>query len=198
MGYDWEFDGSVDFAPPHYRKQKYEECEELGKQVVDEESAIKYLEAFKYIDYLANHYLNEIENWQTLIGYEELSLSLLKSKEGVFKWIVYPSQHQMWKEEFDYLRGMEKDVEKSVDISTYMNYILTFNIKYQEINKMNKEFSYAGHSLYWVQDAILKIHIRQRLNYTHMPKNERIEYLKMYGVTIPEDYNTKYYTKVKE
>ena len=29
MIYNWEFDDSVDFAPPHYRKSKYQEVEQL-------------------------------------------------------------------------------------------------------------------------------------------------------------------------
>ena len=35
MGYDWEFDGSVDFAPPHYRAEKYIECENYGKKMLE-------------------------------------------------------------------------------------------------------------------------------------------------------------------
>lgn len=193
MGYDWEFDGSVDFAPPNYRMEKYKECEKLGEKVKDEESAIEFLEAFHYVEYLADQYLNEIKNWQTLIGYEELSLSLLKSKEATFKWIVYPSQHKMWKQEFNYLRDMEKDVGKDVSIPTYMKYILKFNEKYSKINKENAELNYGRHTLYWVKDIILKMNIRKELNFTHMKKAERIEYLTKYGVTIPEDYNERLY-----
>ena len=33
---NWEFDDSVDFAPPHYRKSKYQEIEQLGKQIINE------------------------------------------------------------------------------------------------------------------------------------------------------------------
>ena len=193
MGYDWEFDGSVDFAPPNYRMEKYKKCEELGKQVKDEESAIAFLEAFKYVDYLANNYLSEIKNWQTLIGYEEMSLSMLKSKEAIFKWVLYPSQHQMWKAEFNYLRGMEKYVETCIDICRYMEYILAFNEKYSKINKENDQYSYGKHTLYWVKDVVLKIHIREKLNFTHMAKKERVPYLTKYGVVIPEDYNERLY-----
>ncbi len=28
MIYNWEFDDSVDFAPPHYRKSKYQKVEQ--------------------------------------------------------------------------------------------------------------------------------------------------------------------------
>ena len=30
MRYNWEFDDSVDFAPPHYRKSKYQKVEQLS------------------------------------------------------------------------------------------------------------------------------------------------------------------------
>lgn len=190
MGYDWEFDGTVDFAPPNYRMEKYKECEELGKQIKDEESAIKYLEAFHYVDYLADKCIDEIDNWQTLIRYEELALSMLKSDVATFKWIVYPSQHKMWKEEFHYLRDAEKDVEKSISTSTYMDEIYKFNKKYAKINKENDKYGYIGHTLYWVKDVILKLNIREKLTYTHMTRDERLEYLRMYGVVMPHDYNS--------
>ena len=47
-----EFDDSVDFAPPHYRKSKYQEVEQLGKQIINEATALEYLEAFEYVEYL--------------------------------------------------------------------------------------------------------------------------------------------------
>ena len=53
MRYNWEFDDSVDFAPPHYRKSKYQKVEQLGKQIINEATALEYLEAFEYIEYLA-------------------------------------------------------------------------------------------------------------------------------------------------
>lgn len=49
MRYNWEFDDSVDFAPPHYRKSKYQEVEQLGKQIINEATALEYLEAFEYV-----------------------------------------------------------------------------------------------------------------------------------------------------
>ena len=52
MIYNWEFDDSVDFAPPHYRKSKYQEIEQLGKQIINEATALEYLEAFEYVEYL--------------------------------------------------------------------------------------------------------------------------------------------------
>ena len=36
MIYNWEFDDSVDFAPPHYRKSKYQKVEQLSKQIINE------------------------------------------------------------------------------------------------------------------------------------------------------------------
>ena len=53
MIYNWEFDDSVDFAPPHYRKSKYQKVEQLGKQIINEATALEYLEAFEYVEYLA-------------------------------------------------------------------------------------------------------------------------------------------------
>ena len=49
---NWEFDDSVDFAPPHYRKSKYQKVEQLGKQIINEATALEYLEAFEYVAYL--------------------------------------------------------------------------------------------------------------------------------------------------
>ena len=46
MIYNWEFDDSVDFAPPHYRKSKYQKVEQLSKQIINEATALEYLEAF--------------------------------------------------------------------------------------------------------------------------------------------------------
>ena len=43
MRYNWEFDDSVDFAPPHYRKSKYQKVEQLGKQIINEATALEYL-----------------------------------------------------------------------------------------------------------------------------------------------------------
>lgn len=53
---NWEFDDSVDFAPPHYRKSKYQEVEQLGKQITNEATALEYLEAFEYVAYLAKYH----------------------------------------------------------------------------------------------------------------------------------------------
>lgn len=52
MRYNWEFDDSVDFAPPHYRKSKYQKVEQLSKQITNEATALEYLEAFEYVEYL--------------------------------------------------------------------------------------------------------------------------------------------------
>lgn len=49
MIYNWEFDDSVDFAPPHYRKSKYQKVEQLSKQIINETTALEYLEAFEYV-----------------------------------------------------------------------------------------------------------------------------------------------------
>ena len=43
MIYNWEFDDSVDFAPPHYRKSKYQKVEQLSKQIINEATALEYL-----------------------------------------------------------------------------------------------------------------------------------------------------------
>ena len=49
MIYNWEFDDSVDFAPPHYRKSKYQKVEQLSKQITNEATALEYLKAFEYV-----------------------------------------------------------------------------------------------------------------------------------------------------
>lgn len=51
MIYNWEFDDSVEFAPPHYRKSKYQKVEQLSKQITNEATALEYLEAFEYVEY---------------------------------------------------------------------------------------------------------------------------------------------------
>ena len=53
---NWEFDDSVDFAPPHYRKSKYQKVEQLSKQIINEATALEYLEAFQYVTYLAKYH----------------------------------------------------------------------------------------------------------------------------------------------
>ena len=73
MIYNWEFDDSVDFAPPHYRKSKYQKVEQLSKQIINEATALEYLEAFEYVEYLAVCLLqkNAIKLW---LQYIELIL----------------------------------------------------------------------------------------------------------------------------
>lgn len=191
MGYDWEFDGSVDFAPPSYRMEKYKECEEAGTKMLNskkEEDALAYLDIFKYIDYLADSHLKEIYNWQKLVGFEEMALTLLKSREAIFKWVIYPQQFAMWKEEFNHLRELEKQVDKSISTSTYKELIKQFNTKFKKINTQNHKYGFAKHTLYWVQSYAIKEKIRQTLDYKSLDKNEKIAYLKIYGVVEPRDY----------
>lgn len=152
---NWEFDGSVDFAPPHYRKSKYEEVERLGKQINNEATALEYLEAFDYIKYLAKHH--KIDNLPMMCTWETKALNMLKSKEAIFKWITYPNRHKIWKQEFDYIRELEqKVINKQLDIDKYANIIKGFNNKWAEKNKDNKEYGFRGHTLYWIQNGWLK------------------------------------------
>lgn len=192
MGYDWEFDGSVDFAPPKYRAEKYIECENCGKKMLEqqsEESALSYLDKFHYVNYLADNHLNEIKNWQQLVGFEEMALSLLQSDDATFKWIVYPQQTSMWRMEFDKLRETEKKVGKSVSPSEFKELIYQFNTKYKKLNEQNKKYKYGGHTLYWIQSGLVKNKIRELLDFKDLDKSEKISYLEMYGAI---DYKVDY------
>ena len=185
--YDWEFDGSVNFAPYEYRMKKYEECEELGDKIKDEDTAVKYLKAFSYIDYLSSSHFNEIPNWNILVGYEEMALSLLTSKEKVFEYVIYPQQHQEWKEKFDNLRDMESKVmkkETTMTIEEYQRQVLNFNKHVTLINKANKEIynsQLMPHNLYWVNNRILKHDMRKRLDFPQ-DFDEKIDFLELHGV----------------
>ena len=99
---NWEFDDSVDFAPPHYRKSKYQKVEQLGKQIINEATALEYLEAFEYVAYLSKYH--KIDNLPMMCVFQTIALSMLKSKQAIFKWIIYPNRHKIWKQEFDYIR----------------------------------------------------------------------------------------------
>lgn len=81
MIYNWEFDDSVDFAPPHYRKSKYQKVEQLSKQIINEATALEYLEAFEYVEYLVCLLQKDaIKLWQLLIyGFE---VKFINSKKG--------------------------------------------------------------------------------------------------------------------
>lgn len=115
MIYNWEFDDSVDFAPPHYRKSKYQKVEQLSKQIINEATALEYLEAFQYVAYLSKYH--KIDNLPMMCVFQTIALSMLKSKEAIFKWIIYPSRHKIWKQEFDYIRELEqKVIDKELDI----------------------------------------------------------------------------------
>lgn len=160
MGYNWEFDGSVDFAPPHYRKSKYEEAKRLGRKINDEKSALKYLEAYEYIKYLAKtHQIDNIKDMQT---YEMIALSMLKSKEAIFKWITYPNQKRIWAYEFKHIRELEqKVINKQFDIDEFKQIIKDFNNKWKETNKKCKKYGFRNHTLYWIKDIILKSKIKE-------------------------------------
>ena len=195
MGYDWEFDSSVDFAPKHYRMNKYKECEELGKQIKDETSAVAYLTAFQYIEYLSNNHLDEIYNWQILVGYEEMALSTIKSKEAIIKWIEYPSNHKLWKRGFDLLRDTEKKVDEYIRTSTYVTAIFDFNERMERLNKEyakcpTKKYGTLSHTLYWVKDPMLKRKIREIVlpRVECMEDEDRIYILQMCGVLELYDY----------
>lgn len=192
--YDWEFDGSVDFAPLPYREKKYKECRELGKLIEDEKTALKYLDAFHYVDYLAENHMNEIPFYNELVGYEEMALSFLKSTEALWKWVVYPVQHKIWKAQFDKLREEEKDViskEHHLSITEYIQKVKDFNEAVKNINEENKKeygVKYNTHNLYWVRDIILKHDMRKELSPFPKDFNEKIKYLTLYGVTRKEDW----------
>ena len=192
--YDWEFDGSVDFAPYDYRIGKYKECKALGEKIEDEESALAYLKSFKYVDYLAENHMNEITCYNELVGYEEMALSLIESKEAIYEWIVYPIQHKIWKENFDRLREEEKDVlNKDTDITVeqYIDKVVHFNNATKSINEANKkeyDVKHNSHNLYWVRDFMLKHEMRKLLMPFPKDFHEKIKYLELNGVTRKEDW----------
>ena len=74
---NWEFDDSVDFAPPHYRKSKYQKVEQLSKQIINEATALEYLEAFEYVAYLSKYH--KIDNLPMMCVFQTIALSMLKS-----------------------------------------------------------------------------------------------------------------------
>lgn len=53
---DWEFDGSVNFAPKEYREEKFQEAKQLSEQIIDESSAEEFLQALDYLKYLNDDY----------------------------------------------------------------------------------------------------------------------------------------------
>jgi hypothetical protein len=191
--YDWEFDGSVDFAPLPYRKSKYKNCKKLGEQIKDEETALEYLDAFHYVDYLAENHMNEIPCYNELVAYEEMALSMLKSKEALWKWIVYPAQHKIWKQSFDNLRAEEKKIlnkEYDISVEEYIQKVKDFNTKVKEKNQENQiEYGVRHtHNLFWVRDMMLKHDMRKALMPFPKDFNEKIDYLELYGVSRKEDW----------
>ena len=137
MIYNWEFDDSVDFAPPHYRKSKYQKVEQLSKQIINEATALEYLEAFEYVAYLSKYH--KIDNLPMMCVFQTIALSMLKSKEAIFKWITYPNRYRIWKQEFDYIRELEqKVIDKELDIDKYAKIIKSFNNKWTKMNEDNQ------------------------------------------------------------
>ena len=159
MIYNWEFDDSVDFAPPHYRKSKYQKVEQLSKQIINEATALEYLEAFEYIEYLSKYH--KIDNLPMMCVYQIKALGMLKSKEAIFKWITYPSRHIMWKRQFHYIRELEKKViDGQLDINRYAKIIKKFNNEWTKNNEDNKKYGFQPHTLYWVKNKQLKYKIK--------------------------------------
>ena len=101
---DWEFNGSVNFAPKKLQEEKFQEAKQLSEQIIDESSAEEFLQALDYLKYLNDDYD------ERLIDEEEYALSMLKSNEAIFKWITYPSNSRMHKQMFKELKDMEKNV----------------------------------------------------------------------------------------
>lgn len=148
MIYNWEFDDSVDFAPPHYRKSKYQKVEQLSKQIINETTALKYLEAFEYVKHLAKYH--KIDNLPMMCVCERIALNMLKSDEAIFKWIIYPNRCKIWKQEFDYIRELEqKVINKQLDMYVcFKKMQLKFDNKY--INLYEKELSVYGFEVKFV------------------------------------------------
>ena len=116
-----------------------------------------------------------------------MALSLLETKEIVFEYIIYPQQHKNWKQGFDKLRTMEKNVigeNPTMTIEEYQAKVLDFNERITLLNKINKEkynSRLMSHNLYWVQNRLLEVNMRSNLNF---PKDfdEKIAFLKLHGV----------------
>ena len=159
---DWEFDGSVNFAPKELQKEKFQEAKQLSKQVIDESSAEEFLQALDYLKYLNDDYD------ERLIDEEEYALSMLKSNEAIFKWITYPSNSRMHKQMFKELKDMEKNVAfNGGDVYEFVKKIDEFNIKIDEWNKDNDRYDRMCFSRYWFSYAPV-MHEVKAIKYTEM------------------------------
>ena len=90
---NWEFDDSVDFAPPHYRKSKYQKVEQLGKQIINEATALEYLEAFQYVAYLSKYH--KIDKY---VCFKKMQLNF-DSKLNLIFFNSFPSSEEISKEQ---------------------------------------------------------------------------------------------------
>lgn len=159
---DWEFNGSVNFAPKKLQEEKFQEAKQLSEQIIDESSAEEFLQALDYLKYLNDDYD------ERLIDEEEYALSMLKSNEAIFKWITYPSNSQMHKQMFKELKDMEKDVAfNGGDVYEFVKKIDEFDAKIDEWNKDNEKYKIMCFAKYWFSYAPV-IHEVKAIKYTEM------------------------------
>lgn len=166
---DWEFDGSVNFAPPQYRKQKYEEAENF--HVKDEETAKQYIELMKYIHYLhgdnpywvsQGHKGHNIDNYEQMLRKENEAWKLIQDEKFIFKNITYELHHKIWKAGFDYLRNLEPEViNNNISKKEYAIIIKKFNDTIKPLNQQAHEHGLIEHTPYWIKSQPLKIAMRK-------------------------------------
>ena len=164
---DWEFDGSVDFAPPHYRKEKYEEAERF--EITDEESAKEYINLMDYLHYLHGddeYYDNQghnIDNWEQMLQKEAQAWELIKDEEFIYRNITYDLHHKIWRAGFDYLRSLESPVIRGeISKKQYSIMITEFNNAMKPLNKHADKYGLIGHTLYWIQNRPLQVEMKKK------------------------------------
>lgn len=165
---DWEFNGEVDFCPPNYRKQKYEEAENF--KIKDEESAKKYIELMEYIHYLhgddeywvsQGHIGHNIDNFELMVEKEQKAWNLIKDEDFIFRKITYKKHHQIWKKGFEELRELEPSVIRGeISKKDFAELIHKFNKSLESFNKEANKHNLISHTLYWVKSTPLKIDLK--------------------------------------
>ena len=163
---DWEFDGSVDFAPANYRKEKYEEAENF--EIKDEKTAMEYIGLMKYIRYLHgdDKYLkcegHDIDNFEEMVRKEKEAWKFITDEEFIFTEITYEKHHEIWEKGFKHLRSLEPEVIRGkISKEDYAKMIKDFNKSIEPLNKEAEKYHLIKHTPYWVYNIPLKIGMRK-------------------------------------
>lgn len=166
---DWEFDGSVNFAPPHYRKTKYEEAENW--ELTDEESAKGYIKLMNYIHYLhgddeywvsQGHTAHNIDNFDKMVEKEQEAWKLITDEDFIFKEITYEEHHKIWEKGFQKLRNLEPEViNGEISKEDYAQMIKDFNKSMEPYNEEAEKHHLIKHTLYWVYHTPLKVDMKK-------------------------------------